>query len=333
MSRAGARRNAPGRTAAHACLIALFSLAAGCADGKLLDTDSTAAGAGGQDATRIPDGPDGAAGPGIPTGDAAGGAQARNDASAAGDAIARADAQPGTDARRAPDAGADAAGGPVNPDDADGDGSPAADDCDDADPRRFPGAVETPEDGLDSNCDAQDDLPCVRNEDCPPAWYCRGDYTCRPGCRGSDCRDGLRCNTLSRVCLPDAANFSCGRDADCPQGMYCSIYTDVRTNAVGSACEPVVGERAAGLACQSNAECRSDACLYGRQCLGLCRDDADCPAGTACGWTRFVSGGTESHFKVCLAQIPACRHDADCGAGEICTVLPRPDAPLSLIHI
>ncbi len=226
---------------------------------------------------------------------------------------------PDTDAARPPD--------PPDPNDLDGDGASPPDDCDDHDPTRFPGAVEIPDDGLDSNCDAQDALPCVRATDCPPAWYCRGDYTCRPGCRGEDCRDGLRCNSIERLCLPDSNNLLCGRDADCPDGLYCRTFTDINTHALRTNCENVEGPRSAGVACDDDTQCASGVCLFGQRCLGLCRDDGDCPADTACGWFRIISGDTESHFKVCLGQMRACTHDADCGGGEICTVMPRPDQP------
>lgn len=41
--------------------------------------------------------------------------------------------------------------------DADGDGQGVAEDCDDSDPERYSGAEETPGDGVDSNCDGEDD--------------------------------------------------------------------------------------------------------------------------------------------------------------------------------
>lgn len=41
--------------------------------------------------------------------------------------------------------------------DADGDGYYTGDDCDDQDSSRYPGAHENTSDGVDSNCDGEDD--------------------------------------------------------------------------------------------------------------------------------------------------------------------------------
>lgn len=248
--------------------------------------------------------------------------------SQAGAGGASADARvPAADGPPAPPTDGPDQGGPVDPNDRDGDGASVPDDCDDTDPRRTPGAVETPSDGFDSNCDGQDDLPCVRATDCPPAWNCTNDFVCRPGCRGTDCREGLQCNALERVCVPDDLNLSCGRDADCPGGTFCRFYTVPGTGALGTTCEPNVGVGAAGSVCAEGSECRSGGCFYGQRCLGLCRDAVDCEGGSACAWTRIVDGETENRFHICLGQLRACSRLGDCGENEVCTLLPRPDQP------
>lgn len=43
------------------------------------------------------------------------------------------------------------------PEDADGDGAFSGEDCDDTNPAIHPGATETKGDGVDSNCDGEDD--------------------------------------------------------------------------------------------------------------------------------------------------------------------------------
>ncbi|MSP70903.1 MAG: hypothetical protein EXR76_01710 [Myxococcales bacterium] len=218
--------------------------------------------------------------------------------------------------------------GPPDPtDDLDQDGVSAPADCDDADPRRYPGARELPGDGLDANCDAQDALPCNGSDDCPPAWYCARDFTCQSGCRADDCRDGLRCHSLDRVCLPDDANFACGRDADCPQGTLCRLYRIVGAGALGATCEPPQGVDGTGAACADGSECQSGLCLYSGTCGALCRDDRDCPMTTTCAWTRFYAGETENRVHVCMGPLTACVRSEDCRPGLICAAVPRPDQP------
>jgi hypothetical protein len=49
--------------------------------------------------------------------------------------------------------------------DDDGDGHSPPDDCEDSDPLRFPGALETPDDGIDQDCNGTDTVACWLDED------------------------------------------------------------------------------------------------------------------------------------------------------------------------
>src|SRR5262245_48609489 len=79
-------------------------------------------------------------------------------------------------------------------DDADGDGFPTAEDCNDNDPERFPGAVERC-DGGDDDCDSEIDEGVI------PTWYSDADG------------DGSGVNALSQ-CEAPAGYAAEGGDCD-----------------------------------------------------------------------------------------------------------------------
>jgi Cys-rich repeat protein len=111
--------------------------------------------------------------------------------------------------------------------DADGDGFPAGVDCDDADPRVNPAAIETC-DGVDEDCDGQVDEGCEQPA-CVTAADCSAGQVCRYGrCVALDaCSNDADC-AAGEVCvngLCSARPGACNADADCPAGQRCDAAT------------------------------------------------------------------------------------------------------------
>jgi hypothetical protein len=213
------------------------------------------------------------------------------------------------------------------------DGVPAARDCDDQDGHRYPGAPETPDDGVDSDCDGFDTLPCGRNADCPAGQFCQfGDQggRCEPGCRGEDCRAGLRCHTQLHACVPDERSFTCGGDADCPMGSVCGVQAVAGTDRLDARCRPPVGMNAGAAACATGDDCASGACMPYGQCLALCRADTDCTGEDRCLWTRLGTGDTAWRVRACMRPPRTCLRSGDCPDGR-CVPVPAPDGPRGFI--
>ncbi len=256
---------------------------------------------------------------------------AAGDAAPVGDAAWRSDGAP-ADAGASDAAASDAVAPDAAPppgSDRDRDGVAAPEDCDDTDGRRWPGAPETPDDGVDSDCDDFDAIPCGAIDDCPPAHYCAFDADagrCLPGCRAEDCRDGQRCHSRLRACVPDDATFSCGRSADCPDGSICRVDAVPGTDDMIARCREPEGPGARAAACDEGADCASGICVTG-QCLDPCLADGDCLDGNTCLWTRLFNGSTAWRIRTCRQAPRRCERLGDCGPTERCAPIAASDGP------
>ena len=80
----------------------------------------------------------------------------------------------------------------------------------------------------------------------------------------------------------------CRRDADCSAGTICKAYSSLDDStriAPGCGPAPYPAKAAPGVACFSNADCRSGLCLMTAQppvCYGMCSQDSDCASGRRC---------------------------------------------------
>jgi hypothetical protein len=152
--------------------------------------------------------------------------------------------------------------------DRDGDGALAAEDCDDDDPARYPGAGEVCGDGIDQDCDGRDEV-CRRDED--------GDGSFTP----------LDCNDNNPAVNPGVGEeLTCdGQDDDCDgltdEGLPCD---DIDGDGVRDADDCALGEADGlpGRYDRGRYEGAAEACGDGidQDCDGL---DLPCAGGDADG--------------------------------------------------
>ncbi|MCB9551125.1 MAG: hypothetical protein H6705_04420 [Myxococcales bacterium] len=196
---------------------------------------------------------------------------------------------PPPDARVAVDGGGGAGGSPVDrgPELDLGCLCPGAQTCDDAGQCVEPAA-------------------CAAPEDCLAGRICH-DGACADACAGdADCGDGLRCDPVAGVCVPDDR---CTTDDDCPGGR-CEQGECVAPCAADACpgrqvCDPGTG------ACVEPDECLEDIdCLDARICVDAacvtpCGEDSECPGAQTC-----VDGE--------CAEPARCTGDDDCTGDRLC---------------
>lgn len=145
------------------------------------------------------------------------------------DADTDTDTDTDTDSDTDTDTDTDTGTGPTGPADADADGYTAAIDCDDNDPRVYPGAAETWYDGVDQDCDGLSDFDQDGDgfddasgggadcDDLDPLVSPAGTEI-----EGNDVDDDCDAGTTDMVCLIDATQLV-GLEASCVPGVGWSV--------------------------------------------------------------------------------------------------------------
>ena len=122
--------------------------------------------------------------------------------------------------------------------DLDGDGVPSDLDCDDLDPTAFPGAQETPDDGVDQDCDGTDAATCFYDGDGDgygwPGTFVDGDGDCTDD--ENDAEVGTDCDDSSADIHPGGEEIpDDGFDQDCSGADRVTCYLDLDEDGWGGA--------------------------------------------------------------------------------------------------
>jgi hypothetical protein len=120
--------------------------------------------------------------------------------------------------------------------------------------------------------------------------------------------------TNAQICAPEPPT-ACSSNDDCQTGTSCAVVVNVASNGLESVCIPSTGRLATGVACSSDSQCESRACIAG-SCGDPCTDSLQCGSRQLCLANSISKGGITETFDVCeRLQDQACTSSASCTDG------------------
>lgn len=173
--------------------------------------------------------------------------------------------------------------------------------------------------------------PCGANDDCNSSAQCLNGRCARRCERAPECGDGYACLEGACVAAHESRGDTCFSEVDCIAGLTCQLngaQADPVSNRLTSSCQPenAIG-RSTGAACHADEDCRNGACDLGH-CVDVCRDSADCPAGTDCRTVPHASVGGQL-YSGCMKSSGVVTWDIPVASPTASLLLPVPSGAVS----